>query len=380
MNERVLALVERVVQSSSREQPADAVLRAELKREQNLVPELSRRTVDAVFAYYRWWGWLESDPATATTTMRERVVHALALQTRYETNPESFPAAELIAKVVPPWVEKHLSVTLPWARALQNQPPLWLRTRPEHRQDLASRLGDCRIPPDSALAGALEYTGDRDLFCTAEFHEGAFEVQDLSSQIVGLVSDPKPGECWWDACAGEGGKLLHLSILMENRGLIWGSDRAAWRLQRLKRRAARAQVFNYRLAPWNGGPKLPTKTKFDGILVDAPCSGLGTWHRNPHARWTTTEQDVSELAEVQKQLLCCAAPALKPGGKLVYAVCTLTRAETTEVTEALSQACPDLKPLPLLNPLRPKEPASPQLWLRAEEGGNGMFIAAWRNK
>ena len=81
MNERVLALVERVVQSSSREQPADAVLRAELKREQNLVPELSRRTVAAVFAYYRWWGWLESEPATATTTMRERVVHALALQT-----------------------------------------------------------------------------------------------------------------------------------------------------------------------------------------------------------------------------------------------------------------------------------------------------------
>ncbi|MGC8000561.1 hypothetical protein ACP3XN_24520, partial [Salmonella enterica] len=83
---------------------------------------------------------------------------------------------------------------------------------------------------------------------------------------------------------------------MENSGLIWASDRAAWRLQKLKRRTARAKVFNYRVAMWDGGVKLPTKTKFDGVLVDAPCSGLGTWQRNPHARWTTTPGDVAELA------------------------------------------------------------------------------------
>src|SRR5690606_4715628 len=131
----------------------------------------------------------------------------------------------------------------------------------------------------------------------------------------------------------EGGKTLHLSALMQNKGLIWASDRAEWRLRSLKRRTGRAQVFNYRAAAWDGGPKLPTKTKFDGVLVDAPCSGVGTWQRNPHARWTTTENDVRELAEIQKRLLTNVAPNVKPGGKLIFAVCTLTRAETTEVVE-----------------------------------------------
>src|SRR6185503_9755757 len=132
----------------------------------------------------------------------------------------------------------------------------------------------------------------------------------------------------WDACAGGGGKTLHLSDLMENRGLIWASDREEWRLKKLKQRAARAKAFNYRAALWDGGAKLPTKTKFDGVLVDAPCGGIGTWQRNPHARWTTTAEDVEELSEVQGLLLANVAPSVKPGGKLIYSVCTLTRSET----------------------------------------------------
>src|SRR6185295_17316743 len=128
-------------------------------------------------------------------------------------------------------------------------------------------------------------------------------------------------------CAGEGGKTMHLSALMENKGLIWASDRAAWRLKNLKRRAARAKVFNFRSELWDGGAKLPTKTKFDGILVDAPCSGVGTWQRNPHARWTTTLDDVRELGAVQLQLLDRVAGSLKPEGRLIYSVCTLTRTE-----------------------------------------------------
>ncbi len=166
---------------------------------------------------------------------------------------------------------------------------------------LAEELGDCRVFGEGRLADTLEYRGRSDLFRTRHFHAGEFEVQDLNSQAVGLICGPQPGETWWDACAGEGGKTLHLSDLMENRGLIWASDRAAWRLAKLKRRAARAGVFNYRAVTWDGGPRLPTKTKFDGVLVDAPCSGIGTWHRNPHARWTTTAEDVKELSEVQQQ-------------------------------------------------------------------------------
>jgi hypothetical protein len=133
-----------------------------------------------------------------------------------------------------------------------------------------------------------------------------------------------------------GGKTLHLSDLMQNQ-LIWASDRAAWRLQKLRRRAARAKVFNYRPVQWDGGARLPTRTRFDGVLVDAPCSGLGTWQRNPHARWTTTPDDVRELAVVQQQLLANVAPSVKPGGRLIYSVCTLTRGRADDIVRAFRE-------------------------------------------
>jgi 16S rRNA (cytosine967-C5)-methyltransferase len=168
---------------------------------------------------------------------------------------------------------------------------------------------------------------------------------------------------------------------MENRGLIWASDRAEWRLKNLKRRAARAQVFNFRAAPWDGGSKLPTKTKFDGVLVDAPCSGVGTWQRNPHARWTTTLSDVKELAAVQKRLLANVAGSVKPGGKLIYAVCTLTRAETTEVAADFSaKFAAEFVPLILPEICRAFTRAATLTIWPQDLGGNGMFIAGWQRK
>jgi 16S rRNA (cytosine967-C5)-methyltransferase len=178
-----------------------------------------------------------------------------------------------------------MAVSDDWLHSLQQEPRFGCAPSAVWRDAPApaARHGTTRGLPD-----ALVYAGETDLFRTPEFHAGEFEIQDIASQAVSWLCAPKPGETWWDTCAGEGGKLVHLSDLMQNKGLIWASDRAEWRLQTLKRRTARAKAFNYRAAPWDGGAKLPTKTKFDGILVDAPCSGLGTWQRNPHARWTTT--------------------------------------------------------------------------------------------
>jgi 16S rRNA (cytosine967-C5)-methyltransferase len=164
---------------------------------------------------------------------------------------------------------------------------------------------------------------------------------------------------------------------MQNKGLIWASDRAAWRLQKLKRRAARARMFNYRLFQWDGARKV--RTKFDGVLLDAPCSGVGTWHRNPHARWTTTLEDVIELKELQHRLLVNAAASVKSGGKLIYAVCTLTRAETTEVATEFERIVAGFSPLLMRHPLTGSEAS--QLWIWPQEfGGNGMFVAAWRRQ
>ena len=374
MNPSIAALVARVIQASDRERPADGVLREELKRHRGLSREDAGVASKALFAFYRWHGWLEGSDLGA------RVHQACELAARYAHNPDSFSDDELVANAVPAWIRNEFEVTPGLARALQKEPQLWLRARPGQGAALAKRLHHCRILGEKELSDTLVYQGREDLFTSAEFHEGAFEVQDVSSQAVGWLCAPEPGQTWWDACAGEGGKLLHLSDLMKNQGLIWASDRAEWRLKKLKRRAARAKIFNYRSALWDGGARLPTKTKFDGILVDAPCSGTGTWQRNPHARWTLEMADILELAEVQLGLLNHVATALKPGGRLIYSVCSITHSETVGVVKRFKPEAFDLIPLPLHHPLAGGEVMESVLLLPQEVGGNGMFVAAWARK
>ena len=371
-----LQVAERVLRRADRDHPADAVLREVLRGERGLIPADLSDISRAVFSYYRWLGWLD-----VRQPHPRQIEKALQLADRFAQDPQSFSDLELIARGVPSWLEAEMRISAAWVRALQSEPKLWLRARAGQGSALAERLGDCRPFGAGPLSDTLEYRGRQDLFRTPSFHNGEFELQDISSQAVGLVCAPQPGQTWWDACAGEGGKLLHLSDLMQNRGLIWASDRAAWRLQKLKRRTARARVFNYRLAAWDGGPKQPTRTRFDGVLIDAPCSGIGTWQRNPHARWTTSPQAVCELSELQSGLLAHAAPAVKPGGKLVYAVCALTRSETEEVAAGFEKRCPEFQPLPLRNPLDQGAASSARLYLWPQQsGGNGMFIAAWSRK
>ncbi|MEW6306390.1 MAG: RsmB/NOP family class I SAM-dependent RNA methyltransferase [Verrucomicrobiota bacterium] len=371
----LLRIAESVIRKADREHPADAVLREELKSKRDLSRADGSRISRAVFAFYRWQGWL-SDTKDAFT----RVAKAVEFAERFAQDPACVSDKEIVARALPAWVNEVMDVTPAWARSLQAEPTLWLRAHRGTGEIVAKKLGATPFGP-GALSDTLEYRGAQDLFRTPEFHAGEFELQDLSSQAVGWICRPQPGETWWDACAGEGGKLLHLSDLMQNKGLIWASDRAAWRLEKLKRRAGRAKVFNYRTAPWDGSPKPPTKTRFHGVLLDAPCSGVGTWQRNPHARWTTTAQDVAELGRLQQQLLAHASTAVKPGGKLIYSVCTLTRAETIEVANAFTQQFPEFEPLPINNPLEPAQPPSPTLWLWPQTHRcNGMFIAAWLRK
>ena len=375
-----LALAARIIATADREHPADTMLRAELKSANHFVRAEAREVSRAVFAYFRWRGWMDAARSPA-----EQIKHALQLADNFSEHPESFADEALVERAVPAWAREALDVSAAWTRAIQGDPRLWLRAKRGQGGALAEKLGNCWMPPEPAFADTLEYHGAEDLFRAPEFHAGEFEVQDIASQAVSLLCAPQPGETWWDACAGEGGKLLHLSELMQNKGLIWASDRAEWRLKNLKRRTARAKCFNYRGAFWDGGPKLPTKTKFDGVLVDAPCSGLGTWQRNPHARWTTTPDDVRELADVQQRLLAHVAGSVKPGGKLIYSVCTLTRAETTDVVEAFQKTFPDFEPLLLPSLANEKNPGllaaavTMTIWPQ-DLGGNGMFVAGWRRK
>ena len=360
----------RVLSGVTGDLPADAVLRRHLADSGRLGGRERRDISRAVFAALRWREWLNP-----RDSLQRQTAAALELQARFNADPRAIKAEALAARAVPPWLRDEMEVPADFVRQLQREPVLWLRARPGSSTRLARELGDCRT--SDRAPDALRYAGTQDLFLTPAFHRGAFEIQDLSSQLVGLACAPRAGETWWDVCAGEGGKLLHLSDLMQNKGLLWATDRNARRLATLRRRAARAGVFNFRVAAWDDGPRLPTKTKFDGILLDAPCSGIGTWQRNPHARWTTSPADIAELAVTQRALLEHIVPALRPGGRLIYAVCTLTRRETTELANAFGAAHPELEPTPLFG--LPEGPASVTLWPQELEA-NGMFLAAWRRR
>lgn len=376
-----------LVSQVSPDEPADAVLRREVGANRELESHEKRALTGAVFAYYRWLRWLDDSRA-----LPQRVLAALDLQRRFDADPEAIKPEALLARTLPEWALAAIDFPSPEARLaclrqLQRPPTLWLRPQREfaasvvralrHATPAQSEISNYKFAPPPTAA---RYTGPSDLFKSEEFKKGLFEIQDLASQLVGHACAPLPTETWWDACCGEGGKTLHLSDLMGNKGLIWASDRHTGRLANMRKRAARAQAFNFRQVTWNGGPFLPTKTKFDGILVDAPCSGVGTWQRNPHARWTLTETDVRELAAIQLQLLENTHKALKPGGRVVFAVCTITRAETTDIVRGFSAAHPELEPVPLPGlPANAGLPTGTFLWPH-ELDANGMFLASWRRK
>lgn len=373
METNLLNLAAAIIQRSDRDHRADAILRSHLKAQRSLSQIQSAQVTRAVFAYFRWFGWLDQG-----RPLHGQIGYALQLAQTFSSNPFEFSDDDLKTRAVPQWLCDEMEITPEWLRAIQSEPKIWLRARPGQGKALVEKLGDCQSFGPGTLGDTLEYRGSKDLFRISEFHAGEFELQDISSQAIGLICAPQPGQMVWDACAGEGGKTLHLSALMQNKGLIWASDRAEWRLQKLKRRAARAGVFNYRIKLWNGGPKLPTKTLFDVVLVDAPCSGIGTWQRNPHARWTTTPDDIRELSALQIQLLSHASAVVKVGGKLIYSACTLARAETSEVVRTFNQQS-GFEPLPIVNPLTPELSASSVIYFLPEQlGGNGMYVAGWR--
>jgi 16S rRNA (cytosine967-C5)-methyltransferase len=374
---KVHEIAAEVIRQTGKDKPADAALREVLKQIKDLAPFDATEIARTVFIYYRWHVWLRDERG-----VESKMRLALRLDERFRANESNIPLAELRAKAVPEWTAEQVNVSDDWLLSLQRQPKLWLRAKRGTADALAEKLFGAEASPVSP--DALMFRGEMDLFKTPEFHAGEFEIQDVASQMVGLLCDPKPGETWWDTCAGEGGKTLHLSDLMQNKGLIWASDRADWRLTKLKRRTGRAKAFNYRSVFWDGGKKLPTKTKFDGVLVDAPCSGVGTWQRNPQARWTTTLDDVRELSQIQKKLLANVTSSVKPGGKLIFSVCTLTRAETTEVADDFNaKFAAEFEPMTLQHipesqSLLSSAPTK-TIWPQ-DLGGNGMFVAGWQRK
>jgi 16S rRNA (cytosine967-C5)-methyltransferase len=174
-------------------------------------------------------------------------------------------------------------------------------------------------------------------------------VQDEGSQLAALLADARPGMRVVDFCAGAGGKTLALAAGMKNRGRLVACDVSARRLERAGRRLRRAGIGNVeRRLLSNERDKWVKRHAlgFERVLVDAPCLGIGTWRRNPDAKWRAGPADLAELRERQRQILRSAARLVRPGGRLVYATCSLLREENEAQAEDFLAAEADFAPLP----------------------------------
>lgn len=245
---------------------------------------------------------------------------------------------------IPDWMDelgvKELGEKV-WAKeiAAQNQPAkviLRTNTLKGTKENLRNTLMDLNIETEylKDQPEALVLKERANVFLTDAFKEGLFEVQDANSQLVAGFLDVKPGMRVVDTCAGAGGKTLHIASLMENKGQLIAMDLYESKLKQLKLRAKRNGVFNieYRIIDTTKVIK-KLHEKADRVLIDAPCSGLGVLKRNPDSKWKLQPEFIDNIRKVQSEVLESYSKIVKPGGKLVYATCSVLPSENQEQVE-----------------------------------------------
>jgi 16S rRNA (cytosine967-C5)-methyltransferase len=224
----------------------------------------------------------------------------------------------------------------------------------------------------TVLSGAIELLAEADLTKTRSYQSGLIEIQDLGSQLILEAVGIDPGSRWLDACAGAGGKTLQLAALTGPRGLVEANDIRADALRELRARATRAGLKNIAV-----GNARATQT-YDGVLVDAPCSGSGTWRRAPHLKWSTTPEHVEKAAQTQLSLLSDLASRVRPGGRLVYATCSLSRRENEDVVTAFLSGHREFSPAPFARAFHAPPAGAGLIFLPALHDTDGFFVASLR--
>ncbi len=258
------------------------------------------------------------------------------------------------------------------------------------REDVQKELKAAGIAsqPTPYSPWGLRLAGKPALTKLDAFTRGAIEVQDEGSQLLAALVDPKRGEMVVDFCAGAGGKTLALGAAMRSTGRLYAFDTSAHRLDALKPRLARSGLSNVHPAAIAHERDERIKRlagKIDRVLVDAPCSGLGTLRRNPDLKWRQSPDGVAELTAKQLAILRSAARLVKSGGRLVYATCSLLREENEAIAEAFAQAEAGWKLVPAAQALAPLKLADAQALCSGDflrmwphrHGTDGFFAAVW---
>ncbi len=195
---------------------------------------------------------------------------------------------------------------------------------------------ECQIIDGS---DALVLTERKNVFQTKAFKNGWFEVQDYSSQLVAPMLAPEPGMRVVDACAGGGGKTLHLASLMQSKGSLIALDTLAWKLDELRLRARRAGASNIETRPIESRKTIKRLyNSADRLLLDVPCSGLGVLRRNPDTKWKLQPQQLEQLRTIQQDILSAYSPILRAGGRMVYATCSILPSENQIQVERFLQS------------------------------------------
>lgn len=393
--------------------PADAVL-SRYFREHREIGHADRGFIaETCFAVLRRWRSLAARCGEATPRrlllaalfcLRGMNLRELAPLLR-ESDPEWLAAAKgartedwspALRCDLPDWIYERLAPrfgaeTEALAAALNRPAPLDLRVNPlrldraEAQRRLAADGIACVPTPYSPLGLRLEHKPA--LARHPLFLDGSIEVQDEGSQLLGFLVQPKRGEMVADFCAGAGGKTLLLGALMRSTGRLYAFDVAEKRLANLKPRLARSGLSNVHPARIESEHDTKIKRlagKLDRVLVDAPCSGLGTLRRNPDLKWRQTPQSVAELNAKQAAILAAAARLVKAGGRLVYATCSLLAEENEAVVDAFLDAHPQFERLDAGALLARQEigidaGATLQL-LPHRHGTDGFFAAALQRK
>jgi 16S rRNA (cytosine967-C5)-methyltransferase len=425
-----IELLDRILES---EAPADAVIAAYLRERRYIGAGDRREVIERTYAALRrraalgWW--IGRSGTGVEASGRTLIVAALSLIEhwsadriagsfdggRYRPEPLSKPE-RLLAQALdgekiehpdqprsvrfeyPEWLEPNLLDAFgprleEEMSALMAEAPLDLRvnllkaTRPQAR---AALMQAGLEPVETPLSPwGLRLRNRVALGQNDAFQAGLIEVQDEGSQLIALLTDAQPGMRVCDFCAGAGGKTLALAAAMGNKGHMTACDVLPGRLDRSAVRLKRAGVHNVERVqldnerdPW----VKKHKARFERVLVDAPCTGIGTWRRNPDAKWRITPARLAELVQLQARILDSAARLVKPGGRLVYATCSLLPEENENQIRSFLGSHPDFAPMPIteiwssqLSVPVPTSAASLTL-TPASHGTDGFFLAVLERK
>ncbi len=306
---------------------------------------------------------------------------------------------------LPEWLAQALKAQVgddfwPLVESLTQSASLDLRvnTFKAKRDDVQKALAllGIKARPTPYSPWGLRIAGKPTLSQTEAFKRGDFEVQDEGSQLLSMLLDPKRGEMVVDFCAGAGGKTLALGAAMRSTGRLYAFDTSAGRLDAFKSRLARSGLSNVHpaaIAHERDDRVKRLSAKIDRVLVDAPCSGLGTLRRSPDLKWRQDEKVVADMARIQSAILQSAARLVKSGGRLVYGTCSVLPEENEAIAEAFSLANPDFEPMSALEILQGlKVEQAADLCSGGEAGGrflrlwphrhhtDGFFAAIWQRR